>query len=466
MPNGTDKINGFVAKVFDPTTKTYKPIYIAPDGTDKVQGDVFLSDSTTSTLDASSGMTAATPKAVATVQTAVNNKLDKTLASETQTVAGPVTFSKGLSGTLTGSLVGDADRASMLDHTVAISLDAGGTAATASTSFNGSSLTLSIPQIDASRVSKGTLPLSVIPQGALERLVKVANQAARYKLTSNDVQLGDSVLQTDTGVMYIVVDTDKLSSADGYQEYKAGTAVRASTADQLTTARKISLTGPVTGSVSFNGGADVSIATTIGASQVGTTQIADSAVTGAKVNFNYATSSSKGGAATSAETATKLTTARTFKLSGAVSGSASFNGTADASISTTLADKIVATAKLADSAVTSDKIAAGAVLNAKLGNLSVNTAKLADASNNTSSPQGVTTAKIENSAVSTAKIADKAVSTAKIADAAVGDAKLGSTVQTVYVGTSQPSESTYAHVRLWVVTDSSNNLTGIKVRTA
>lgn len=466
MPNGTDKINGFVAKVFDPTTKTYKPIYIAPDGTDKVQGDVFLSDSTTSTSDAASGMTAATPKAVATVQTAANNKLDKTLASETQTVAGPVTFSKGLSGTLTGSLKGDADRASMLDHTIAISLDAGGTAATATTSFNGSSLSFSIPQIDASRVSKGTLPLSVIPQGALERLVKVANQAARYKLTSSDVQLGDSVLQTDTGVMYIVVDTDNLGNANGYQEYKAGTAVKASTADQLTTARKISLTGPVTGSVSFNGGADVSITTTIGASQVGTTQIADSAVTSAKVNFNYAGSSSKGGAATSAETATKLTTARTFTLSGAVSGSASFNGTANATIATTLADNIVVTAKIKDSAVTSDKIAAGAVLNTKLGDSSVNTAKLVDASNNTSSPQGVTTAKIENLAVTTGKIAASAVTAAKIADAAVGDAKLGSTVQTVYVGTSQPSESTYAHARLWVVTDSSNNLTGIKVRTA
>lgn len=466
MPNGTDKINGFVAKVFDPTTKTYKPIYIAPDGTDKVQGDVFLSDSTTSTSDAANGMTAATPKAVATVQTAANNKLDKTLASEVQTVAGPVTFSKGLSGTLTGSLVGIADRASMLDHAVTVSLDAGGTAATVATSFNGGSLSLSIPQIDASRVSKGTLPLSVIPQGALERLVKVANQTARYKLTSNDVQLGDSVLQTDTGVMYIVVDTGNLGNANGYQEYKAGTAVKASTADQLTTARKISLTGPVTGSVSFNGGADASIATTIGASQVGTTQIADSAVTSAKVNFNYAGSSSKGGAATSAETATKLTTARTFKLFGAVSGSASFNGTADASIATTLVDGIVATAKLANSAVTSDKIAESAVTSekikdgdvtsAKLGDLSVTTAKLANASNNTSSPQGVTTAKIENAAVTTDKIANGAIS----------DAKLGSTVQTVYVGTSTPNESTYAHARLWVVTDSSNNLTGIKVRTA
>ena len=71
------------------------------------------------------------------------------------------------------------------------------------------------------------LSLDNIPSAALERLVKVANQTARYALTTSDVQLGDSVLQLDTGIMYIVVDTTKLNSADGYQEYKAGTAAKA-----------------------------------------------------------------------------------------------------------------------------------------------------------------------------------------------------------------------------------------------
>jgi len=58
----------------------------------------------------------------------------------------------------------------------------------------------------------------------LERLVTVADQTARFALTTSDVQLGDTVKQLDTGVMYIVSDESKLSSNDGYTEYTAGSA--------------------------------------------------------------------------------------------------------------------------------------------------------------------------------------------------------------------------------------------------
>ena len=68
------------------------------------------------------------------------------------------------------------------------------------------------------------IDIKYLPQGALERLVKVANQTARFALTTNNVQLGDTVQQTDTGVMYIVVDTNKLNSEAGYQVYTAGRA--------------------------------------------------------------------------------------------------------------------------------------------------------------------------------------------------------------------------------------------------
>lgn len=73
-------------------------------------------------------------------------------------------------------------------------------------------------------LTNGLIDLKYLPQGALERLVKVADQAARYKLTTSNVQLGDTVLQLDTGLMYVVIDESKLSSADGYQVYTAGTA--------------------------------------------------------------------------------------------------------------------------------------------------------------------------------------------------------------------------------------------------
>lgn len=84
--------------------------------------------------------------------------------------------------------------------------------------------TARIPNLDASKITTGTIDIDRLPQGALERLVKVADQAARYALTASDVQLGDTVQQLDTGVMYVVTDVTKLDSADGYTEYTAGSA--------------------------------------------------------------------------------------------------------------------------------------------------------------------------------------------------------------------------------------------------
>ena len=82
----------------------------------------------------------------------------------------------------------------------------------------------------------GIIPIGNLPQGALERLVKVDDEAARFNLTKTQVQNGDSVLQLDTNVMYIVVDDAKLNSEDGYVEYAAGTAAKALNADFATNA--------------------------------------------------------------------------------------------------------------------------------------------------------------------------------------------------------------------------------------
>ena len=75
MPNEY-KMLIFVAKVKHPVDGKFKPIYMAPDATDKIQGDVKLSDATNGTENAASGMTAATPAAVKAVQDNANNKLD------------------------------------------------------------------------------------------------------------------------------------------------------------------------------------------------------------------------------------------------------------------------------------------------------------------------------------------------------------------------------------------------------
>ena len=46
----------------------------------------------------------------------------------------------------------------------------------------------------------GVIDISHIPQGALERVVTVADDAARYKLTTSQVQLGDTVKVTATAL--------------------------------------------------------------------------------------------------------------------------------------------------------------------------------------------------------------------------------------------------------------------------
>ena len=70
----------------------------------------------------------------------------------------------------------------------------------------------------------GIVPVENLPHGALERLVVVTNDTERFALTADQVQVGDTVKVNETGLMYFVVDEDKLASEDGYEEYTAGTA--------------------------------------------------------------------------------------------------------------------------------------------------------------------------------------------------------------------------------------------------
>ena len=72
--------------------------------------------------------------------------------------------------------------------------------------------------------ANGLVPVTQMPPAALERLVVVADQTARFALTIATVQNGDTVKQTDTGVLYMVKDDTQLGSAAGYEEYTAGTA--------------------------------------------------------------------------------------------------------------------------------------------------------------------------------------------------------------------------------------------------
>lgn len=72
---------------------------------------------------------------------------------------------------------------------------------------------------------EGVLDLKNIPVGAMERCVVVNDDTARFALTADDVQKGDTVkVIHPTPTMYMVVDESKLNSEDGYVVYSAGNA--------------------------------------------------------------------------------------------------------------------------------------------------------------------------------------------------------------------------------------------------
>ena len=162
----------------------------------------------------------------------------------------------------------------------------------------------------------------------------------------------------------------------------------ASTATTLENARTISLGGDVSGSVSFNGSSDVSISATIqpnsvalgtdttgdyvsslvagtgvaltnnsGETATPTIAIGQDVATSASVTFSHVsapvTGNVIGDLTGNADTATALETARTISLGGDLSGSASFNGTTDITISASVVNSGVNLDEISDVVITS-----------------------------------------------------------------------------------------------------------------
>lgn len=75
--------------------------------------------------------------------------------------------------------------------------------------------------------SSNQVPLSQIPPTAIEHMYDVADDTARFALTTDEVQNGDTVYVDATHIMYLVIDDTKLDSAEGYKEYSAGIAAKA-----------------------------------------------------------------------------------------------------------------------------------------------------------------------------------------------------------------------------------------------
>ena len=81
-----------------------------------------------------------------------------------------------------------------------------------------------ITDIDASKIKSGTIDIDRLPKGAIERMVYVKDDAARFALTTNTTQNGDTVKVRSTKKMFYVIDDTKLSSEAGYELYTAESA--------------------------------------------------------------------------------------------------------------------------------------------------------------------------------------------------------------------------------------------------
>ena len=107
-------------------------------------------------------------------------------------------------------------------RTIALS---GAVTGSVSSDFGGNvTISTTLANFDASKIASGTISIDRLPKAALERLVMVADDTARFALTTATAQSGDTVKVTSTGKMYLIKDESKLSSEDGYEPYTAGQA--------------------------------------------------------------------------------------------------------------------------------------------------------------------------------------------------------------------------------------------------
>lgn len=124
----------------------------------------------------------------------------------------------------------------------------------------GDNVTISttLANFDASKIASGTISIDRLPKAALERLIVVANDTARFALTTATAQSGDTVKVTSTGKMYLIKDESKLNSEDGYEPY---TASQASSVPWSGVTGKPSTFTPPTSSATVLGGIKVGYTT-------------------------------------------------------------------------------------------------------------------------------------------------------------------------------------------------------------
>lgn len=141
-------------------------------------------------------------------------------------------------------------------RTIALS---GAVAGSVSSDFGGNvTISTTLANFDASKIASGTISIDRLPKAALERLVVVADDTARFALTTATAQSGDTVKVTSTGKMYLIKDESKLNGEDGYEPY---TASQASSVSWSGVTGKPSTFTPPTSSATVLGGIKVGYTT-------------------------------------------------------------------------------------------------------------------------------------------------------------------------------------------------------------
>lgn len=141
-------------------------------------------------------------------------------------------------------------------RTIALS---GAVTGSVSSDFGGNvTISTTLANFDASKIASGTISIDRLPKAALERLIVVADDTARFALTTATAQSGDTVKVTSTGKMYLIKDESKLSSEDGYEPY---TASQASSVPWSGVTGKPSTFTPPTSSATVLGGIKVGYTT-------------------------------------------------------------------------------------------------------------------------------------------------------------------------------------------------------------
>jgi hypothetical protein len=352
---------------------------------------------------------------------------------------------------------------------------------------------------------------NIVPAGNITN-AKVSDTAAIADTKLATISTAGKVLNSATTATSANTN-NAIVARDGSGNFSAGTITatlagsatgNAATATNLSSNRTFALTGNVTGSTNSNLSSGVSIATTIPNGTVTSAMISPGTIVNADISASAAIADTKlatintagkvtnnavqavstntanrivtrdasgnfaagtvtaaltGNVTGNASTATTLATGRTIALTGDVTGTTgTFNGSANVSAATTIANNAVTTAKIADLAVTSAKIAANAVTSSELANSAVATANIANLA--------VTTAKIADSNVTTAKIADLAVTAAKIASNSVTSSELANSavatanIANLAVTTAKIADGNVTNVKLASGIDASKLTTG------